>query len=404
MRWGGMIVILVWGVLMGLVGSTRGAEFDPQKLAALRQKMQKYVDEHVVAGAVAVIGSKDGIASLEAVGQQNIAEATPMRSDSLFRIASMTKPITAMAIMILQEEFNLSVNDPVEKYLPEFKGQKLVVRRDGDKVQLGDPAHPITIRELLTHTSGLPGGFPAPHSDLYFKRQLTLKEAVQLSASQPLDFAPGSKWAYCNAGIDTLGRIVEVVTGQSFETFLAKRIFEPLGMKDTTFYPTDEQLQRLAGLYQVQEGQLKYIGYSLLGPSRDARHPVPAGGLYSTAPDLAKLYQTTLHRGSLGKVRVLSESSVAEMTKLQTGDLECGFTPGMGFGFGWAVVRKPAGVHEMLSAGTYGHGGAFGTQGWIDPQQDIFVILLIQRVGLQNADASDLRRDLQTVAVSALKR
>lgn len=327
-----------------------------------------------------------------------------MRSDSLFRIASMTKPITAMAIMILQEEFNLSVNDPVEKYLPEFKGQKLVVRRDGDKVQLGDPAHPITIRELLTHTSGLPGGFPAPHSDLYFKRQLTLKEAVQLSASQPLDFAPGSKWAYCNAGIDTLGRIVEVVTGQSFETFLAKRIFEPLGMKDTTFYPTDEQLQRLAGLYQVQEGQLKYIGYSLLGPSRDARHPVPAGGLYSTAPDLAKLYQTTLHRGSLGKVRVLSESSVAEMTKLQTGDLECGFTPGMGFGFGWAVVRKPAGVHEMLSAGTYGHGGAFGTQGWIDPQQDIFVILLIQRVGLQNADASDLRRDLQTVAVSALKR
>lgn len=404
MRRGGMIVVLVWGVLMGLVGSTRGAEFDPQKLAALRQKMQKYVDEHVVAGAVAVIGSKDGIASLEAVGQQNIAEATPMRSDALFRIASMTKPITAMAIMILQEEFNLSVNDPVEKYLPEFKGQKLVVRRDGDKVQLGDPAHPITIRELLTHTSGLPGGFPAPHGDLYFKRQLTLKEAVQLSASQPLDFAPGSKWAYCNAGIDTLGRIVEVVTGQSFETFLAKRIFEPLGMKDTTFYPTDEQLQRLAGLYQVQEGQLKYIGYSLLGPSKAARHPVPAGGLYSTAPDLAKLYQTMLLRGSLGKVRVLSESSVAEMTKLQTGDLECGFTPGMGFGFGWAVVRKPAGVHEMLSAGTYGHGGAFGTQGWIDPQQDIFVILLIQRVGLQNADASDLRRDLQTVAVSALKK
>ena len=408
MRRSGMFAVLVWGVLagvlVGVLGHVQGAEFDPAKLAVLRQKMQRYVDQHVVAGAVTVIGSKDGIASLEAFGQQNIADSKPMTPDALFRIASMTKPITAMAIMILQEESKLSVNDPVEKYLPEFKGQKLIVGRDGDKVQLGEPAHPIKIRELLTHTSGLPGGFPAPHGDLYFKRQLTLKEAVQLSATQPLDFPPGSKWAYCNAGIDTLGRIVEVVSGQSFESFLAKRIFEPLGMVDTTFYPTDEQLQRMAGLYEVKDGELKYIAYSLLGPSKNAKHPVPAGGLYSTGPDLAKLYQAMLHRGSLGKAVILGEASVAEMTKVQTGDLECGFTPGMSFGYGWAVVGKPTGVHEMMSAGTYGHGGAFGTQGWIDPQQDVFLILLIQRVGLQNADASDLRRDLQTVAVGALKK
>ncbi len=404
MRRGWINSCLVWGLLLLLSGTSWAAEFDSAKLATIREKMQRYVDEHLIAGAVTVIGSKDGIASIEAVGQQNIEASQAMPKDALFRIASMTKPITAMGIMLLVEEKKLSVDDPVEKYLPEFAGQKLVVSREGGNVKLDAPARPITIRDLLTHTSGLPGGFPAPHGDLYFKRQLTLKQAVEVSAKQPLDFAPGSKWAYCNAGIDTLGRIIEVVSGQSYESFLAQRIFEPLGMKDTTFYPTDEQLQRLAGLYEQKEGKLKYIAYSLLGPTRDAKHPIPAGGLYSTGADIAKLYQLMLLKGSNGPVKILTADSVAEMTKVQTGKLECGFTPGMGFGYGWAVVRQPSGVHTMLSAGTYGHGGAFGTQGWVDPQQDLFVILMIQRVGLQNADGSDLRRDLQMVAVNALKK
>ena len=250
----------------------------------------------------------------------------------------------------------------------------------------------------------MPGGFPAPHADLYFKRHLTLQQAVQVSAKETLDFQPGSKWAYCNAGIDTLGRIIEVVSGESYEKFLSRRIFEPLGMKDTTFYPNDEQLSRLAGLYEQKDGKLSYIAYQLLGPTKDAKHPIPAGGLYSTGADLAKLYQLMLHNGSEGAVKILTADSVAEMTKVQTGKLECGFTPGMSFGYGWAVIREPSGAHAMLSAGTYGHGGAFGTQGWVDPKQDLFVILLIQRVGLANADGSDLRRDLQTVAVDAIKK
>ncbi|MES2792620.1 MAG: serine hydrolase domain-containing protein [Planctomycetota bacterium] len=395
---------LVWGLLVLFAGSSWAAEFDSDKLAVLREKMQQYVDDHLIAGAVTVIGSKDGIASLEAFGQQNIAQSKPMPRDALFRIASMTKPITAMGIMILVEEKKLAVDDPVEKYIPEFAGQKLVVSREGGNVTLGAPPRPITIRDLLTHTSGLPGGFPAPYTDAHFKRQLTLKQTVEISAQQPLDFAPGSKWSYCNAGIDTLGRIIEVVSGQSFENFLAKRIFEPLGMKDTTFYPTDEQLTRLAGLYDQKEGKLQYVEYAIMGPTRGAKHPIPAGGLYSTGADIAKLYQLMLQKGSNGPLHILSANSVAEMTKVQTGTLECGFTPGMSFGYGWAVVRQPSGVHAMLSAGTYGHGGVFGTQGWIDPQQDLFVILLIQRVGLPNADNSDIRRDLQTVAVDALKK
>ncbi|MDB5388687.1 MAG: estB 3 [Planctomycetaceae bacterium] len=380
------------------------AEIDASKLAGIREKMQKYVDQHVVAGAVTVIGSKAGVASIEAVGTQNIETKQPLAKDGLFRIASMTKPVTAMGIMILQEQGKLSVEDPVERHLPEFKGQKLVSSRTDGLETLKKPSRPITIRDLLTHTSGLPGGFPPGLADLYFKRNLTLQEAVLVSSQQPLEFEPGSKWAYCNAGIDTLGRIIEVASGESYESFLKQRIFDPLGMHDTTFFPNSDQLQRLAGLYGSQDGQLKFVEYSLLGPVKNAKHPIPAGGLYSTGADLAKLYQLMLHRGSMGTTKILSEQSVATMTKIQTGDLNCGFTPGMSFGFGWAVVNKPQGVHEMMSTGTYGHGGAFGTQGWIDPHQDLFVILLIQRVGMPNADASDLRRDLQTVAVQALNK
>jgi CubicO group peptidase (beta-lactamase class C family) len=384
-------------------GESQASEFDPQKLAALRERMQAFVDQHQAAGIVAVIGNRQGIAAEEAVGFQNLEKQQPMPKDAIFRIASMTKPITAIGIMILVDEGKLNVDDPVEKYLPEFRGQMLLESRDGEKVVLRKPMRPITLRDLLTHTSGLPGGFPPGLADLYFKRNYSLAEATAIQSQRPLDFEPGSKWSYCNAGVDTLGRIIEVVSGQPYEAFLAKRIFEPLGMKDTTPYPTAAQLERLAGLYGVKDGKLTFVDYSLIGPSAHSRHPIPAGGLYSTAADLSKLYRMMLGKGKLGDVRILSEKSAATMTKLQTGDIVCGFTPGMGFGYGWAVIKEPQGVHAMLSAGTFGHGGAFGTQGWIDSQKDIFVILLIQRVGLQNADASDMRRELQTIAVKSLK-
>jgi len=394
----------VFGLLF--TSRTRAAEFDAEKLQKITGAMQKYVDDRVVAGVVVEVGSKSGTAFRASLGYSNVEEKRAIGADSLFRIASMTKPITAMGLMLLAEEGKLSIDDPVEKHLPVFKGQLLIASRDeqAKTTTLKKPSRPITLRDLASHTSGLPGGFPEGISDLYFQRQLTLAEAVCVSSQRPLEFEPGSKWAYCNAGIDTLGRVIEVVSGQSYESFLAQRIFEPLGMKDTTFYPTDEQLQRLAGLYGSKDGQLVPIGYQLLGPTRGAKHPIPAGGLYSTAGDLAKLYRVLLNRGTLDGRKIISEQSLAEMTRVQTGDLKTGFTDGMGFGLGFAVTRKPEGVHSMLSAGTFGHGGAFGTQGWIDPHQDLYVILLIQRVGLPNADGSDIRRDLQKLAVEALKK
>lgn len=384
-------------------------EFDVEKLAAIRGNMQKFVDDaspSQIAGAVLVVGSSKGTVLNEAIGKQHLDSNQPMPKDALFRIASMTKPITAMGIMILQDEGKLSVEDPVEKYLPEFKGQLLVDSRMGDKLVLKKPERPITLRDLLTHTSGLPGGFPAGLSDLYFKRNYNLAEATAIQSQRPLDFAPGSKWAYCNAGIDTLGRIIEVVSGRPYEVFLNERIFQPLGMKDTGAYPSEEQLKRLAGLYEFKDGKLNYVGFQLIGPVKGARHPIPAGGLFSTGSDLAKLYQMMLAGPSSTKDRkqILSPAAIKQMTSLQTGDLQCGFTPGMGCGLGWAVTKEPQGVHAMMSKGTYGHGGAFGTQAWLDPEKDLFVILLIQRTGLPNADASDLRRELQEGAVGAVKK
>lgn len=380
------------------------ADFDSAKLVKIRERMQSFVGQKLIAGAVTCVGSKDGVAHLEAVGLQKIETKQPMPTDALFRIASMTKPITAIGIMILQEEGKLSVDDPVEKYLPEFRGQRIVASRDGDAVTLKKPSRVITLRDLLTHTSGLPGGFPPGLADLYATRQRTLAETVLVSSQQPLDFEPGSKWAYCNAGIDTLGRVIEVVSAQSFEEFLVARVFRPLGMNDTTCFPTELQTPRIAGLYESKNGELITANRPIVGPATGAKHPIPAGGLYSTAADLAKLYHTMLNTGQLGSTKLFSPESVLTMTKVQTGDLQCGFVPGMGFGFGWAVVKEPQGVTAMLSPGTFGHGGAFGTQGWIDPKQDVFVILLIQRVGLPNADGSDLRRELQQLAVEAIKR
>jgi CubicO group peptidase (beta-lactamase class C family) len=399
-----MSIALISAVVVG-ASTARAADIDPEKTERLRPKLQEYVDKNIVAGAVVAIGNHQGVVGVECVGAQNLEQKLPMMPNTMFRIASMTKPVTALAIMILADEGKLSVEDPVEKYLPEFKGQLIVSARDKEAgtVTLKKPSRPITVRDLLTHTSGLPSGFPEGISDLYFKRQLTLGEAVAVSSQRPLDFEPGTKWSYCNAGIDTLGRIVEVVARVSFEEFLQHRIFEPLGMGDTTFYPSDEQLSRLAGLYEVRDGQLNNVGYQLLGPTKNSRHPVPAGGLYSTAEDLSRLYQVMLLRGAIGELRIVSAKSVTQMTANQTGELAAGFTSNVGMGFGWQVTRQPEGVHAMLSSGSFGHGGAFGTQGWIDPGKDLFIVLLIQRVGLANGDASDIRRDVQQIVVDAIQ-
>ena len=378
---------------------------NPEKLAAIKTAMQKFLDSNDLAGAVTLVGRKDGTVHHEAVGFRDLAAKDAMKKDSLFRIASMTKPVTAVAIMMLADEGKLSPDDDVAKHLPEFAGQMIVDARGKDTLSLKKPSRPIKLRDLLTHTSGVIGNYPPGLSDVYAKRNRTLAETTIAVALQPLTFEPGTKWSYCNPGIDTLGRVVEVVSGTSFENFLQQRLFDPLGMTDTTFYPNAEQAKRLAVTYgKDKDGKLVANTNSLIGLPKDAKFPIPAGGLVSSAGDMAKLYTLMLHKGELNGKRLVSAKSCEIMTKVQTGDIKTGFVDGMGFGFGWAVVREPLGVNEMMSAGTYGHGGAFGTQGWIDPKQDLFVVLMIQRTGLANGDASPMRRALQEHAAGALRK
>jgi CubicO group peptidase (beta-lactamase class C family) len=382
-----------------LAGPARSAELDAKKLEAIRPRMEKFVKSNDIAGAVTVVGTSKGIASIEAIGKLRLDDGA-MPKDALFRIASMTKPITAVGIMILVDDGKLAITDPVEKHLPEFKGQWLVDERGKDRLVLKKPARSITLRDLLTHTSGLPF-YPQGLADVYRKRNRSLAETTVAVSQSPLDFEPGSRWAYCNSGIDVLGRVIEVVSGKSYEEFLRKRIFEPLGMKGTTFRPTKEQLKRTAGLYGSKGGKLFLAPDSLLGPPAESRHPIPAGGLYSTGADMARFYRMMLSGGKLDDRRILSAQSVKAMTSVQTGDLKT-FIPGMGWGLGFGVVRKSEGVTAMLSPGSFGHGGAFGTQSWADPKCDLFVILLIQRVGLDLALAADLHRGVQQLAIDAV--
>jgi CubicO group peptidase (beta-lactamase class C family) len=385
-----------------LTPALRASDFEEAKLALIRPRMQRFVDDHQIAGAVTVVGNAKGIVSLEAVGKLRLDSSEPMPKDALFRIASMTKPITAVGILILADEGKLKVTDAVAKYLPEFRGQWLIAERGPDRLVLKKPARPITLHDLLTHTSGL-SAYPPGLGDLYRQRDRSLAEATLAVSQRPLEFEPGSRWLYSNSGIDTLGRVIEVVSGKDYETFLAQRIFTPLRMKDTTFRPSKEQLRRLAGLYDSKDGKLVPTPNPLIGLPERVRHPIPAGGLYSTGADMARFYRVMLNGGALDGERILTEETVKAMTRVQTGDLKCGFTPGMSHGLGFAVVREPQGVTAMLSPGSFGHGGAFGTQSWADPKRDLFVILLIQRTGLPNPDASEIRKELQRLAAEAVK-
>jgi len=262
------------------------------------------------------------------------------------------------------------------------------------------PPRPITIHDLLTHTSGL-GDVPAP------RPHCTLAEFVMAYSQQPLRFPPGSKWEYSNAGINTVGRIVQVVSGIPYADFVEKRIFKPLGMKNTTFWLTKSQVERVAKSYEPDKttgGLKETVVYFIQGDLTDRkRTPFPAGGLYSTAEDVCKFYQMALNKGVYNGKRLLSEAAINQMTTTQTGEIKTGFTEGMSYGLGFAVVKEPQGVTGMLSKGTFGHGGAYGTQSWADPQKGVIYILMIQRAKLPNADASDIRRVFQQTAANAIE-
>ncbi len=375
-----------------LRGETAGPQLDPKKLAGLGPKMQSFIDQHEIAGAVTLVASREGVLDVETFGQADIAKNVPMRPDTMFWIASMTKPITASAILMLQDQGKLAVDDPVAKYLPELADVKT---KDGKLAHL-------TIRHLITHTSGME---EASREEAMASK--TLAELIPKYAGKPVDFEPGSNWKYCQSGINTLGRIVEVISGQSFPDFLQKHFFDPLNMKDTTFYPTAEQAARIATSYErTPDGTLNpatvYLLHGMDVTSRD-RYPAPNAGLYSTATDYALFARMILNNGTLDGHRYLSPEAVTQMTSIQTGPLQTGFTPGNGWGLGWCIIRDPQGLTAPLSPGTFGHGGAYGTQVWIDPKKDLIYLLMVQRANFPNSDASAVRQSFQDIVAAAVQ-
>lgn len=395
-----VMIINIFLLLLANAATGGEVKFNSEKLNQIPAVLQKYIDNKVVSGAVALVADKDSIRFCQSVGYSDLQTYRKMRDDDLFWIASMTKPITATAIMMLVDEGKLNIDDPVEKYLPEFKNQWMIQEKTNDKLTLVKPPRPITLRDLLTHTSGL--------NDLTPPRgHCSLAELVMAYSQLPLKFQPGSRWEYSNSGMNTLGRIVEVVSGRPYPEFLQERIFKPLGMKNTAFWLSKAQASRVAKSYEpdtVNGGLKETTVYFIQGELTDKlRTPFPAGGLFSTASDICKFYQMVLNKGVYKGKRLLSESAVEQMTTTQTGELKTGFTEGMSFGLGFAVVKEPQGVTSMLSKGTFGHGGAYGTQSWADPKKGVIYILMIQRAKLPNADASDIRREFQETAAKAIE-
>ncbi len=331
--------------------------------------LQPFVDRRELAGAVTLVAAADRTLSLDTVGFTDIAAQAPMRPDTLFWIASMTKPVTGTVVMMLVEEGRIGLDDPVEKHLPEFAGQTL-----GEPPGV-PPSRPITVRDTLRHTSGLPFASPeeAPTLDA-----LPLADAARTYARLPLLFEPGTQYQYSNAGINTAARVLEVVSGLSYEEFLQTRLLDPLGMTDTMFVPTDAQARRLAKAYKpdatgadLEETPISQLQYPLTDPRRQ---PMPAGGLFSTASDMALFCRMILNGGAWEGRRMLSQASIGEMTRKQTAE---GISEG--YGLGWAA-----------GDGSYGHGGALSTNMSIDPARGLIFVYLVQHAGFPGEGVKSL--------------
>ncbi|MGC8640130.1 MAG: serine hydrolase domain-containing protein [Isosphaeraceae bacterium] len=363
---------VVLAISLALVFSAGGprsplkAQAAPPASESISAALQPFVDNHTLAGAVTLVADKDRILALNAVGHADIAAGKPMTADALFWIASQSKPITATAFMMLVDEGKVKLDDAVEKYLPEFHGQWLAVEQDANHMLLKKPRHPITIREILSHTSGLPFASAAekPTLDL-----LPLRVGALTYAMSPLQFEPGTQYQYANAGLNTAGRIIEVISGMPYETFLETRLFRPLGLKDTTFWPNEEQLRRLAKSYKpnhdgtgLEETTITQLRYPL---NDRGRQPMPAGGLFSTARDLARFCQLLLNDGVFEGKRYLSHAAIHELTRKQTAD-----SIKVGYGLGWST-----------DGGSFGHGGAYATGMNIDRNRGLITIFNVQHAG-----------------------
>ena len=389
--------------------SPESAGMSSERLARIGPAVQAYVDDGRLAGVMTMVARQGRVVHWNAAGMRDVDAGDPLEPDDIFRIYSMTKPLTSVAVMILVEEGAVALDDPVSKFVPAF-ADVTVLADDGERVA---PARPMTVEHLLTHTSGLTYGFfgDSPVDRIYnqsgfFTRAEGLDDFAQRVAALPLLASPGDRWNY-SVSTDILGRVVEVASGQPFDAFLQARILGPLEMNDTAFVVPADRRGRFAANYARPDGALQMIDSPVDGQyTQPPRWLSGGGGLTSTASDYIRFAQMLLQDGVLGDVRILAAETVQVMRSNRLPDalvpLELGtyLSPGHGFGLGFAVVVDAASSPEPDNDGVFRWAGAANTYFWIDPAAELIGMVWTQ---LNPFAAYDLERDFQTLVYDALE-
>ena len=393
-------------------GKPEEAGMSSERLQRIHEAMARHIDAGEISGAVTLVARNGKVVHFEAHGLMDIESKKPMTTDAIFRIASMTKPITGVAVMMMVEEGKIRLTDPVSKFIPEFKNSMVAVARFPNR-PVGQPggepdfylmpaAREITVRDLLTHTSGLMSGGIGAREGAKSTPKLptdTLATYVPRLGSVALDFQPGTDWAYSgSAGPEVLGRIVEIVSGQPYDEYLRTRIFEPLGMKDTFFYPPDDRRPRMVTLYDKSPNGLRKSanqdGFS------SKIYFGAGGGLMCTAQDYLQLAQMLLNGGKLNGHILLSPRTVQLMSSNHVGDMFNGKlgrpAHGMGYGLLMGIVEDSVAAGLRVTTGSFGWDGAYGTQTWIDPKEKMVTIVMIQ------TQVVPVQRDFENAVMQAI--
>jgi CubicO group peptidase (beta-lactamase class C family) len=396
------LAMLVCRLATAEVAAPESLGLSAERLQRVDELVQRAIDAGDITGAVTLVARNGQIAHLKAHGVMDLASKRPVTTDTMFRIASMSKPVAAVAILQLVEQGKVRLSDPVSRFIPEYADLTVAVAKaqPAGAPGAGGGAGPaaaggfggpppefytvpaeraITVLDLLTHTSGVMSGRMSNSAGqpATAKRHDIGLEYVEQTAAAPLEFQPGARWAYSAlVGFDVLSRIVEVVSEQSFDEYLAEHVFVPLGMQDVTFWPSGEQRSRLATVYQRRDGQL--VPNENPDSMSGARYFSGAGGLMTTAEDYAQFAMMLANGGALNGSRILSPRTVELMGSAFIPDTLPGRPPGEGFGLGVRVVTDPAARRTWLSEGSFGWSGLYGTHFWADPKENLVGVFLAQ--------------------------
>jgi len=391
------------------------------RLLRIGEHFQRYIDAGQLAGALTLIARRGQVAYFEPLGHLEIERQRPVERDSVFRIYSMTKPITSVGLMMLYEQGRFQLDDPVYRFIPSWSDLRVFVGGNHPVFKTAVPERPMAIRDLLSHTSGLTYGFmERTNVDAAYRKLAvadrtqpgyTLSDMIHTLAQLPLEFSPGTRWNY-SVSTDVLGYLIEVISGQKLDEYLREHVLEPLGMRDTSFVLSEAQVPRFAANYERQaDGSLNLIDDPAKSQYRESRFLSGGGGLISTAPDYFRFTSMMRNRGELDGVRLLGRKTVElmttnhlpggqDLTNLAVGGMftETAYA-GVGFGLGFSVMQSPARAQILGSPGEFAWGGAASTAFWVDPVEDLIVIFMTQ---LMPSSSYPLRRELRVLTYAAL--